>query len=343
MDWYAGTDYITYEASGSSPSVHSITQATFPSGIWQATWYGTSNEYFSDGAGNTYAATYTGVAIANYAIYIGQSNGVIASSVFSWARMRAFPPSNVMPSTSFGATTKVGATGTAYSFERKVLYSQGLWWAFYSDGASIGYSTSADGSVWSAETIVTTSADSTDGFNFNIWLSGSTVYYVLDAAKQSASFYWRYGTLQSSGTISWSIAETSVATTNTINSYDTIVTDSSGNVWVALNTNDGVNGHVEVWKYSSGAWAKQDDISPVVPDIVPILEPLSSGVALVYGEGGVTAAVKVITTITGAELEQCSIPWLELHAFRPLRQLRLAARFILPVWHQLYLALRQVP
>jgi len=35
-------------------------------------------------------------------------------------------------------------------------------------------------------------------------------------------------------------------------------------------------------------------------DITPNLVPLSNGIALIYGEGGVTAAVKIITTTTGA-------------------------------------------
>ena len=138
---------------------------------------------------------------------------------------------------------------------------------------------------------------------------------MLDAAKQSASFYWRYGTLQSAGNNQLGNRHKPLSLQlTTVNSYDSIVTDSSGNVWVALNTNDGVNAHVEVWKYSSGSWAKQNDISPVVSDIVPILEPLSSGIALIYGEGGVTAAVKVITTATGASWTASVSPGFELHA-----------------------------
>jgi hypothetical protein len=300
LNWYSGSDYITYEAQSSFPTLKQTTQASFPVGIWQVTWSATATQYFVDGVGNTYSGANNGVAIANYGIFIGQSNGVIASSVFSWARMRSYPPNNVMPTTSFGATTKIGATGTSYSFERKVIYAQGLWWTFYSDGTNIGYSTSPDGSAWSSETILTSSADSTVGYNFNMWVSGSSFYYVLDAAKQSASFFWRYGTLQSTGTINWAISQTSVSTTNTVNSYDSIVTDSSGNVWVGLNTNDGTNAHIEVWKFSSGSWAKEDDISPLASDITPILVPLSNGIALIYGEGSITSAARVITTTTGA-------------------------------------------
>jgi len=198
-------------------------------------------------------------------LYIGAIGGSAAVSIyFNWNRARFYPPNGVLPTTSFGALVTGAGTATSYSFQHKLIYSQGLWWAFYSDGTNIGYSTSPDGSVWSSESILTSSADSTDGYNFNIWVSGSTFYYVLDAAKQSASFFWRYGTLQSTGTINWAISQTSVSTTNTVNSYDSIVTDSSGNVWVALNTNDGTNAHIEVWKYSSGSWAKQDDVSPLV-------------------------------------------------------------------------------
>ncbi len=301
IDWSAGDDYITYQAPTSDTSLDEITQATFPAGIWQVTWSATATQYFVDGVGNTYSGTHNGVAIANYGMYIGQSNGVVASSVFYWARMRAYPPNNVMPSVSFG--TKAGSgpsAGTSYSFERKVIYSQGLWWAFYSDGTNIGYSTSPDGSVWSPETTLPASVGSTEGYNFNIWVRGSTIYYVLTASEQSASFLWGYGTLRSTGAISWTISETSVSTTNKVDSYNSIVTDTSGNVWVALNTNDGTNTHIEVWKYSSGTWAKEDDISPLASDIVPLLVPLSNGVALIYGEGSITSTVNVITTTTGS-------------------------------------------
>jgi hypothetical protein len=106
MDYYNGYDYLEYQASsGSGSSVHSITQSTFPTGVWQVTWSATASEYFADGAGNTYTGTYSGASIANYGIYVGQSNGVIASSVFRWARMRAYPPNNVMPSVSFGSVS----------------------------------------------------------------------------------------------------------------------------------------------------------------------------------------------------------------------------------------------
>jgi hypothetical protein len=213
-----------------------------------------------------------------------------------------------MPTTAFAALVIPTGTATSNSGQNKLVYAQGLWWAFYSDGTNIAYETSPDGSVWSSPTTVSSSSDSTKGYDFSIWTSGSTIYYVLTAYDKSASFLWRYGTLQSSGTISWTISETTVSTTNTVYSYDSMATDSSGNVWVALNTNDGTNTHVEVWRYSAAVWSKVDDISPLTIDEMAILTPLSTGVALVYGEGSVTAQVKVITSATGASWSSAVSP-----------------------------------
>lgn len=206
---------------------------------------------------------------------------------------------------TFGASANTVATSTsAYATsidaQEKLLYARGLWWLFYSDGTHVDYTTSPDGSVWSSPIVVTSSSDSTKGYDFTVWLSGSTIYYVLAGSGSSASFLWRYGTLQSSGGITWSISETSVSTTYTVHNYDSIVVDSSGNVWVAINTNDGTNTHIEVWRYSSSTWSKVDDISPVSSDEAPILEPLATGVALIYGEESATSQVKIITSATGS-------------------------------------------
>ncbi len=235
-------------------------------------------------------------------IYLGAIGGSSAVDIyFNWGRARFYPPGGVMPSTSFGSvqTSTAGSpVATAYSFQNKLVYSQGLWWAFYSDGTHIDYETSPDGSTWSGPTVVTSSSDSTKGYDFSIWTSGSTIYYVLTATGVSASFLWQYGTLQSSGLISWTNSQTSQTTSNTVYAYDSIATDSSGNLWIALNTFDGTNTHIEVWKYtlSSSTWSKSDDISPVSSDEVGILVPLSSGdMALIYGEGSVTSQIKIIS------------------------------------------------
>ena len=308
----SGTVTIPANGAGAVPSAGTwlYGSVTYP-GTSAASWtaYDAPQLYSSSGG---YSGTISNNPISSAShLYLGAIGGSSAVTIyFNWERARSYPPSGVMPSTSFGGLISGTATATLYSFQNKLVYNQGLWWAFYSDGANIGYRTSPDGSVWSAETVVTSSADSTDGYNFNIWLSGNTLYYVLDAAKQSASFYWRYGTLLSAGTINWSIAQTSVPTTNTVNSYDSIVIDSSSNVWVALNTNDGTNTHVEVWKYASSSWSKVDDIAPLSSDEVPILLSVTSGVALIYGEGGVTDSCK-----SNHERDWCKLEFFSITLF----------------------------
>jgi hypothetical protein len=52
MDWYSSYDDLEYEASGGFTQIHTITQTSFPAGIWQVTWSAVGTEYFVDGAGN---------------------------------------------------------------------------------------------------------------------------------------------------------------------------------------------------------------------------------------------------------------------------------------------------
>jgi hypothetical protein len=114
MDWYSSYDDIEYEGSSYAELTH-VTETTFPAGVWQVTWSATASEYFVDGAGKTYTATYSGATMSSYSIYIGQSNGATTKNLFRWARMRAYPPGNTMPSVSFGSTTST-AGGTILTF-----------------------------------------------------------------------------------------------------------------------------------------------------------------------------------------------------------------------------------
>jgi len=304
--------YQAYDVAGTVTEPANGAGAAPAAGTWlyaSVTYSGTSaTSWTAVDAPQLYSSTggYTNNVVNNPIsgathLYLGAIGGSSAVDIyFNWDRARIYPPNGVMPTTSFGALITGTPLATSGSSQNKLVYSQGLWWAFYSDGTNIAYKTSPDGSTWGTATTVTSSSDSTKGYDFSIWLGGSTIYYVLSANGVSSSFLWRYGTLQASGTISWTISETSVSTTNTVYSYDSIVTDSSGNVWVALNSNDGTNTHIEVWRYSAATWSKVDDISPLSSDEVPILEPLTTGVALIYGEGRITAQVKITTSATGS-------------------------------------------
>lgn len=222
----------------------------------------------------------------------------------------------VVPSLSFSSsattiTTSTTSTATSISSERKVIFAQGLWWDFYSTGTTgsgatgIAYQTSQDGISWSPLTSVTSSSGSQYGTTFSLWQAQNTVYYVMASPDASNSFLWGYGSLNAGGTISWSISATSITTTGTTNYYSSITADTSGNAWVAVNSVEGSsNNHIEVWEHSSGAgagtWTKITDISSLPSDATPILLPLSSGgVALIYGTGGTTGPVSILTSTAG--------------------------------------------
>jgi hypothetical protein len=116
MDWYAGSDDLEYEGSSFHP-LTPIAEPTFPAGVWQVTWTGTGTgtQYFQDGAGKYNTYSYAGATIGNYAIYLGQSNGIAQTNSFTWARMRVYPPSGSMPTAGFGTITPA-ANGVILTF-----------------------------------------------------------------------------------------------------------------------------------------------------------------------------------------------------------------------------------
>lgn len=205
---------------------------------------------------------------------------------------------------SLGTTS--GQTSTSISAETKIAYSQGLWWLFYSNsitgaGRDVFYQTSPDGTTWSAATSVTTTGNAASGagygYDFSIYQDGSTIYYVLVFGTH---FYWRYGVMQSTGAITWTIAQTAIATTHAISEYDSIVTDYQGNTWVAVNTVAAGVEYIEVWEHAAGAgngaWTQENIISGVATDAVPLLLNTPSGVVLIYGAGGSTGAIYITST-----------------------------------------------
>lgn len=49
------------------------------------------------------------------------------------------------------------------SFQRKVIFAAGLFWAFFADAGSVRYRTSSDGLTWSSATVLR--AGSNEGIN----------------------------------------------------------------------------------------------------------------------------------------------------------------------------------
>ena len=220
-----------------------------------------------------------------------------------------------IPSFSFGSSggvgtvaTTVAQTSTSYSQERKLLYSQGLWWVFYSYGARGGgqglmYQSSPDGATWSSPVSISTMANTQYGFDFSVYQNGTYVDIVIASGSQ---FDWRYGIMYPNGIISFPYGFASHSTTNSVvpsDGFCSIVTDVSGNTWVALNTQSGgPTEYIEVWEHlgpgntNRGTWTRVDYLSGLPTDVAPILVPTSSGVAMMYGSGATTGTLSITNT-----------------------------------------------
>lgn len=131
----------------------------------------------------------------------------------------------------------VGTSTTSYAVsypcQRKSFYANGRFWVFYSDGANMVYRTSTDGVNWSNATTVRTCAY---GYRFPVWFDGTYVHYAYAA---STAIYYRRGTPNSDGTITWSASEQTVSTAYNRAAYPFVSVDSYGYVWIGYQDYDG--------------------------------------------------------------------------------------------------------
>ena len=122
--------------------------------------------------------------------------------------------------------TSTDSYATRFPFQRKTFYANGRFWVFWFNGANMVYATSTDGSTWTAATIVRATVD---GAYFSVWFDGTYLHY---ACVSSSTLYYRRGTPNSDGTITWSAVEQTVPTTYS-DPYDPMVSvDSNGYVWI---------------------------------------------------------------------------------------------------------------
>jgi hypothetical protein len=118
---------------------------------------------------------------------------------------------------------------TLYSFQRKTFYANGRFWAFYSNGTNMVYCTSTDGLTWTSPTTVRFSSL---GYRFSVWFDGTYLHY---AYADNSQIYYRRGTPNSDGTITWSADEQIVSTTYNAALYPMVSVDSNGYVWIGYN------------------------------------------------------------------------------------------------------------
>lgn len=207
---------------------------------------------------------------------------------------------------------------TDYPFERKIVYAQGLWWAFYSSGSAIVYQTSSDGITWSTTQTLSTAAGDTASYDLSVWLgSGSVLYFVLAEYGTATSFTVGRVPLQSGGTIgtATTLSENLPSTsTYTTEGYDSITNDTSGNIWAAVNTYYSTTGDRYALVYRCTSTLSGCTFEESAPgafevgadDIVPMLVGLSNGaIVVLYATSG-SATAQSFTTAEAFHLYYCT-------------------------------------
>lgn len=101
--------------------------------------------------------------------------------------------------TTVGSSTNPYPTRTPT--QRNIFYAHNRFWVFYSNGSAMVYSTSSDGETWTTPTLVA------DGVNnaeyFSLWFDETYIHYARKA-DFPATLYYRRGTPNANGTITWS-------------------------------------------------------------------------------------------------------------------------------------------
>lgn len=174
-------------------------------------------------------------------------------------------------------------------WQRKVVYASGRFWAFYSDGANMVYETSTDGINWAAA-IVIRAADR--GCRFSVWFDGTNFAYAYNSATylggDDGTIYFRMGTLNLGGTISWlAVEQTVVAGVRYTSVF--VIFDSNGYPWI--NYVATLNLYVLKSSTNNGTWTNAVGF-PIQVNVAvaepwsSILLPLTAGkVSVIYGAG----------------------------------------------------------
>lgn len=120
--------------------------------------------------------------------------------VTTYVRHDANSFTQLMPSVTspYVGSSKI-QTAIDLPMERKSFCAAGRWWAFYNDGYNIVYR-STDGSQWSE--VLTFKAGVDSGWKCSVWYDQTYLY--IATSDETTEMYFRRGTPNSDGSITWS-------------------------------------------------------------------------------------------------------------------------------------------
>lgn len=125
--------------------------------------------------------------------------------------------------------TSTSTTPVIQPHQKKCFYANGRWWIFYYDGSNFGWKTSTDGSSWSSFTTY----GAYPAQRFDLWYDEANNKICLVRGQGgTAGLYYRQGTANSDGTISWDSTEVTI--NSSAKAYEVkVCKDSNGYPWVS--------------------------------------------------------------------------------------------------------------
>ena len=227
-DSFTYTPYIyphpfTAGTFGYTNDTVSLTEGTYLVTVPASTISGGNNYNFSkwqdDSTNTTFTVSLTAntTITATYTVYVTDTSGTVGV---------------------VGVTGTYGYAAVEYAVQRKTFYANGRFWVFYFNGTisanNTVYATSTDGLSWSSSVNMTNRTCGA-GWQFAVTFNGTILSYAFSTGTNGEPLYYRAGTPNSDGTITWLDAEQNVTTgeSNTGHLWPTIAIDSGGYPWIA--------------------------------------------------------------------------------------------------------------
>ncbi|MHC1572061.1 MAG: FG-GAP-like repeat-containing protein [Methanosarcinales archaeon] len=141
-----------------------------------------------------------------------------------------------------------------HAWAQNGFYASSKYWLFYCDNGYLKYRTSSDGSSWSSASSIRAVTDP-DGMS--IHFDGSSMHYaVVESIASGQPLYYRKGSPQSDGLISWSASEQeAMSSSSTIDRSMLAISVKDGYPWIGFNEGRDVNqGKVTKSSATDGSW-----------------------------------------------------------------------------------------
>ena len=213
--------------------------------------------------------------------------GSSESAVTEWNRMRARGEYNMRDAGTvakyFGRITEpakylvdgdVATTiSLTHSLGRKLLYANGRYWLFYSDGPDVVFRTSVDGQSWGSKAILKEEAQGWCVYLWHEFREGiNYLHYGFSPEWFGEGVYYRRGVMNADGTIAWSADEqlAVVGIPGVVGGFWGVVPDSEGYPFILYGwyttTHPWETIHVYVTKsdYNNGTWVTSSDFPKAV-------------------------------------------------------------------------------